>query len=48
MTPLEQAEEKIKQLCTKFPVRESEEFDDGRESMKREVLQIIKELHGQL
>jgi hypothetical protein len=34
--------EKIEQLATEFPLRGSEEFDDGRRSMKREVLDILK------
>ena len=33
--------EKIEALNVEFPVRESDEFDEGRRSMKREVLEII-------
>ena len=32
---------KIKNLATKFPVRASDDFDEGRKSMQREVLDII-------
>ena len=32
----------IEALSVEFPVRESDEFDEGRRSMKREVLEIIR------
>lgn len=33
---------KIESLAVEFPVRESDDFDEGRRSMKREVLEIIR------
>jgi hypothetical protein len=36
--------ESIEILAVEFPVRESEEFDEGRRSMKREAREIIKKL----
>jgi hypothetical protein len=33
--------EKITQLADEFPVRESDEFDQGRKSMKKECLALI-------
>lgn len=36
--------EEVETLCTKFPVRDSDEFDQGRESMKREVKEIINNI----
>lgn len=35
---------RIENLCTKFPVRGSDDFDEGRESMKREVKEILNKL----
>ena len=41
---LEEVKEKIEKLATKFPIRASDEFDDGRLSMQREVLDIIENI----
>lgn len=41
---LEEIEGKIEKLNAEFPVRESDEFDEGRISMKREVKNIISEM----
>ena len=40
---LQEIKKKVKNLKTKFPVRASDDFDDGRLSMQREVLNIIDE-----
>jgi hypothetical protein len=32
----------IELISVEFPIRESDEFDEGRRSMKREVLDILK------
>ena len=32
----------IEALAVEFPLRESNEFDEGRRSMKREVLEIVR------
>ena len=37
----ERIDKKVKALATEFPVRESDDFDEGRLSMKKEVLEII-------
>lgn len=39
---LEELKKKIKRLAVKFSIRGSGEFDDGRLSMRREVLDIIE------
>lgn len=38
---IEEIMKSIEALAVEFPVRESEEFDEGRRSMKREVLEIL-------
>ena len=36
--------EEIEKLAVEFPVRESDEFDEGRKSMKREAIEIVKKI----
>ena len=33
---------RIEALATESPLRESDDFDEGRKSMKREVLEILE------